>query len=387
MNNCSAKFVTVSIWVIVAISGGMIVGCQDKHKKGEITFSDFHDEKAQTEKISQLMNRRESLSHSACDSIVRDILCVSSQSNSGIDFDCSPSQVTEEQKQMFVSAFLEMPKILQNSLCQVSQIQIHDHLNFIGYTSRVHADDPTSNTTTSIIGIQSRLLLKKEAQPDFLSWKEQMRYFTEKTDYDGINVNAKAPRVSLKMKSANPQLLLVLSHEASHVYDHIKKIASLTQRHCQSFNSELSMISCRYPKHTFPSFNWGEETFLVKKESAVKIENELVPLRYSNTDLKWAKEFPFLAALCFSQCNAIVSLESVKKIYEELKKSKFPTIYSSHNPHEDFAESFSLHHLRSEKILENYQIIGEESNVHWDVIKHIEGDIYKEKRDWLNHVR
>ncbi len=215
--------------------------------------------------------------------------------------------------------------------CSLRRIFIEKEFKATAYASLVskkNQDGSTEMLPGAIMGFRKALL---DEQPDFLkwiSWKEQKNFIRSE---DEFSLPLQYPIYESKLDISLLQYVVV--HEFGHMLDFAN---GLNQESYGNKNCFLEGVST-YEEYLekcrpfYESGTWGNISW--KSYAVIQDKSDF-----------WGR-----GLFCFYDCQTYPVAADIEKAYKGLSSSEFITSYASTNAMDDFAESWAIRWLISEK--------------------------------------
>jgi hypothetical protein len=248
----------------------------------------------------------------------------------------------------FEELYDRMPLHLQKMFCYLERIFIEKEFIGSAYGSLyVDSNDP-NNILGGMIGIREDFILHPSLLDDWASWKEQI-HFGANPKY--VNVSKNLPVVETSLQSGSSDMLYFLvAHEFGHIFDFTN--------HLNHDSCPLGSTYVGCAKPSWHSFSWDDKG---------------KPLPQN--------DFPLRSALCYYFCgNNFIDPSRQDELYQSLSQTTFLTPYATRFPSEDFADTFAMYTIMSER---NANYVIKTQNHTYDVVDRLQSPDFDGKRNYI----
>lgn len=309
---------------------------------------------------------------SECDAQIRKAACLTVSHAPGFSESCSTSDLDESEIEKLIALKNRLPEFHQKVMCHLDRLQIHEHVDSIGYAGRIYDRSGARPAYVgNFIGLR-RTALAEKINPNIWTWKEQLNFGLADKDDKTFQISPLGPRVVETTHGQADDLLHVMVHELSHVIDHINDV---TKEECipeANAQWELTGMKCTTPPGSYAALSWPVGTFHFKWDES---------LQYWSRSEEELAAYPYLTQLCYYDCKETLDLGLLPKIIGELKRSSFFSLYSIFTRVEDFAEASTNYVLKSEGFI--YEVFGPDGTLLFSSAEAFKSERMKPKLQWL----
>jgi hypothetical protein len=248
----------------------------------------------------------------------------------------------------FENLYDRFPAHLQKMFCHLERIYIEKDFVASAYGGLFEDPADENHILGGMIGLREEFLKNPVSLNEWASWKEQIHFGA---DPKKVIFSTLLPRVETSMKNDSIDMLYFLvAHEFGHIFDYTNNLNN------DSCPENSTAPQCKQKSWHF--FSWA------------------------NTKLpKPANDFPLLSDLCYYFCDGhFIPSARQDELYKSLNQTNFLTPYTTRNPYEDFADTFAIYTIMTDRG-SNYVI--KTPDLSYDATSRLRSPVFEGKRNFI----